>query len=77
MTRHDFGLIASLAGGWAATAWKDFIQPGLQGVLLLLTVLAAYWLLKNRIEVSKNNRLDRELKELQIKQARAAIEDVH
>lgn len=57
ITRQEAAVASWLGGGWAVNMWAEYVEPGLQAILLLATVIGAVIVVYNRILDNKRLRM--------------------
>ena len=63
ITRQEAAVASWLTGGWAVNLWADYVEPGLQAILLIATVAGAVIVVWNRI--LDNKRLRRQIRDME------------
>lgn len=49
MQRSESGTALTLVIAWIAQHWNDYLEPVFQALLVILTVIAAFYMVWNRI----------------------------
>lgn len=57
ITRQEAMTASWLSGGWLVNIWADYVEPGLQAILLLATVVGAVVVVYNRFLDAKRLRM--------------------